>query len=134
MDITARLLVGVGCVDSAACSTVVLGGDGNEQKRKRRKLWRGRVESWHSCASPGRDKDAGEAPGRQVAWRFARLARWHSTEQLGCAGRGRRRPCPCGPAGLGGPTSPRRHVSISEFFCLIFPFCFSVILFSLENK
>ena len=22
------------------------------------------------------------------------LARWHSTEQLGCAGRGRRRPCP----------------------------------------
>jgi hypothetical protein len=58
------------------------------------------MESWHCETSPERDNDAGDAPGRQVAWQLARLARWHSTEQLGCAGRGRRRRCPCGPAGL----------------------------------
>src|SRR3954467_3965268 len=45
-------------------------------------------------ASPRRDKDAWEASRQAGGVAVARLARWHSTEQLGGAGRGRRTPCP----------------------------------------
>src|SRR3954463_2215316 len=78
-----------------------------------------------------------EATGRAgsssaTTWR-AQLARWHSTEQLGGAGRGRRLPCPFGPAGLGWADFAWATGKSFSFFCLIFPFCFSVILFSLEK-
>src|SRR4051812_6471096 len=74
---------------------------------------RGHEEAWKPSAA---------------TWR-AQLARWHSTEQLGGAGRGRRLPCPFGPAGLGwADFAWATGKSFSFSFYLIFPF-FSAILF-----
>src|ERR1041385_2926934 len=94
---TARLLDKVaraeglyGRVCARACSGVLLERRRNGRERRGRWFWRGKVEAWHSGASPGRDKDAGEASGQAGGVAAAWLARWHSTEQLGCAGQGRR--------------------------------------------
>src|ERR1041385_1376237 len=115
LDTVARLGDDGGCVDSAACSTAVLGRGRNRAQEEGKKLWRG---EWRRRA-PGRlqAREGGTGrPGRPpTATCRPWLARWHSTEQLGGAGRGRRPRCPCGPAGLGGPSSPGRQVRIFFF-------------------
>src|SRR4051812_48889674 len=131
MYITARLLVGVGCVDSAACSTVVLGGDGNEQKRKRRKLWRGKVEAWHLGRLHGAIRTPGRPPGRLVAWRSPGWLGGIPPSSLEARGGGENPPAPGGAGGLAGPASPWASGKCSATF-LIFFFCFllTFVLFS----
>ena len=73
-----------------------------------------------------REEGHGEAWKLTAATCRPRLARWHSTEQLGGAGRGRRPPYPSGPAGLGGPVSHERQVSFPEPFSI---FCFLLFCF-----
>jgi hypothetical protein len=74
-------------------------------------------------ASPGARREHGEAWKLSAATWRPRLARWHSTEQLGGAGRGRRRRCPCGPAGLGWAGFAWASGKVSASFS-IFLFCF----------
>src|ERR1041385_4582728 len=57
-------------------------------------LWRGGMERGSSWASPGVKRWRGEGSRQAGGVAAARLARWHSTEQLGGAGGGRRPPCP----------------------------------------
>src|SRR4051812_44137061 len=76
--------------------------------------------------APGRlqAKEGGTGrPGRLSAatWR-PRLARWLSTEQLGCTGRGRRPSCPWWASWAGCAASPMRKVSVLLLF-LLFLFC-----------
>src|ERR1041385_8751317 len=97
----ARLGDDGGYVFSTACSTAVFGRRRNRRRRRRRTKRRGGMDWGSLWASPGVKGWRGEVAGRGGGVAAARLARWHSTEQLGDAVRGRRRPCPCGPAGLG---------------------------------
>src|SRR4051812_32905971 len=131
MDITARLLVGVGCVDSAACSTVILGGDGNEQKRKRRKLWRGKVEAWHLGRLHGAIRTPRRPPGRLVAWQSPGWLGGIPPSSLEARDGEEDPRAPGGPGGLAGPPSPWARGKSSAFFSIFsFLFLLTFVLFS----
>src|ERR1041385_1312567 len=127
----ARLGDDGGYVFSTACSTAVYGRRRNRRRRRRRTKRRGGMERGSSWASPGGEMWGGEGSRQSGGVAAARLARWHSTEQLGGAGGGRRPRCPwwAGWAGWAGSAWATGKVFFLFLFNLSFLFFFSVVCF-----
>src|ERR1041385_3951414 len=125
LDTAARLGDDGGYVFSTACSTAVFGRRRNRRRRRRRTKRRGEWIAEAAGSLQDARRGTGRAGRRSAATCRHQLARWHSTEQLGGAGGGRRPPCPwwAGWAGWAGSAWATGKVFLI-LFCLIFPFFF----------
>src|ERR1041385_5373999 len=109
------------------CAPVMLRAAMNSSGRERRRALEGGMERGSSWASPGVKRWRGEGSRQAGGVAAARLARWHSTEQLGGAGGGRRPPCPWWAGWAGWAGSAWATGKFFSIFCLIFPFFFFFI-------